>query len=252
MKTNLIRILLPVLAALLAGCESAKPMSPINASLARYDLVSPEQAKAIEQSLTDKDIANLLSVDIKAKLPTNLAVARLGSDYRYNLAVMPADEVAGWEKALAGLKSIRSVRAVTPLIHRQDRPTLQTLRSAAAQMNCELLLVYVEDSGSVDNYTDAAALYWTLVGLWVAPGNVYQHKTVLQAALVDCRTGVILATAGGQCEMKTVYAAAYKDIAHDKLDSQTPAKALEELRKNAGQAIARAVADSERGTRAPG
>jgi len=240
-----ISVLAAALASVLAGCETNQKMSFLDASLDRHGIVTPEQAREIEQSLTDKDIARLLSADIKAKLPTNLAIARVQNGYGCNLDVIGGDEIAGWEKAIDDRQAIRGVRALTHLSNLEEKPTLQTLRASAARMNCELLLVYLQSNGEVDNLNNAAALYWTFVGLWLVPGNTYEYKSVTQAILVDCRTGMILATASGEARQQTLYAAAYKDIAYDKLKGEVPAKAMADLQKNAARAISQVVADAK-------
>ena len=96
-------------------------------------------------------------------------------------------------------------------------------------MGCELLLVYLQSDSTVDNFNEAAALYWTFVGLWLVPGNVVEQKTVAQALLVDCRTGAILGTATGGCHLKRICPAALKQIQKDKLAQRTPRKALTNL-----------------------
>ena len=119
---------------------------------------------------------------------------------------------------------------------------MHSLRPAAARMGCELLLVYLQADSSVDNYNDAAALYWTLIGLWLVPGNVYEHRTVMQGVLMDCRTGMILGTVTGDCHREKAYAAAYQTIAVDQLSSETPAGALADMQKGFAPLI-RSVAD---------
>jgi len=96
-------------------------------------------------------------------------------------------------------------------------------------MHCELLLVYMRGDSSVENYNDAAVLYWTLVGLWLVPGHTLEHKTVMQAMLVDCRTGMILGTATGSAYEKRNCTAAAIDIHRAKLASAVPAAAMTDL-----------------------
>ena len=48
---------------------------------------------------------------------------------------------------------------------------LHALRVAAARLHCELLLVYMQADTQADHFNDASVLYWSIVGLWLAPGN---------------------------------------------------------------------------------
>ena len=229
-------VIVALLAAALAMCGCAsdyKLAAPL--TLAESGVINDRaRAAKLEQAMTDSSIADLLDVDIRAKLPAAVAVARLQSlcrGYQPALVTIDAKELAGWEQTIADQQYVRGVHPVTPLVHGSQRPTLHSLRVAAAKLKCELILVYLQGDSSVDNYNDAAALYWTLVGLWLVPGNVYEHRTVMQAVLVDARTGVILGTATGDSHHKQAYAAAYKDIVRDKLSSKAPAEALADLQK---------------------
>ncbi len=51
----------------------------------------------------------------------------------------------------------------------------------------------------------------------------------MQAVLVDCRTGVILGTATGDCHLKRHYAAAFEDVTIAQLSREAPRKALTDL-----------------------
>ena len=242
---NSTAILLALAAAALGGCASAHELAqPLG--IARSGLINdPKLVSSLEKSMTDKDIARMLDVDVRAKLPTAVAVARLESQcrgYQPHLATVDAEELNAWQKAFAEVEHIQGVHPISPLTHAQpDRPTLHSLRVAAARLNCELLLVYLQADSSVDNFNDAAALYWTFIGLWLVPGSVYEHRTVMQAVLVDCRTGMILGTATGDSHQKQSYAAAYEKITKGKLSTRAPAEAMADLQKASRALLARTV-----------
>lgn len=241
MRTTLVSLLL--VAGFACGCASAKGLTQPYPNLAPV-INDPNQASRLEKAMTDGDIADLLNVDVHAKLPTSIAVARVESQcrgYQPALATIDAEEMNAWEKAVAGQARITGVHAVTPMLHEADRPTLHSLRVAAARLNCELLLVYLQADSEVDNFNEAAALYWTFVGLWLAPGNTGEHRTVMQAVLVDCRTGVILGTAMGDSHQKRIYAAAYKDIHAAGLSKTAAEKAMADLQKSVGELVPKVV-----------
>ncbi len=223
---------LVALSAALGGCATHHVMAPI-AGLAEAGLVGDRrQASRLESALTDGQIATLLDADVRAKLPTGIAVARLKSrceGYQPELGTISAEEMAGWEKALAGQSFITGVQPLSRLALEHQGVSMHSLRTAAARQQCELLLVYLQSDATLDNFNDAAALYWTLVGLWLVPGNVIEHRTVAQGVLVDCRTGMILGAATGDDHRKRIIPAALKQIAEDQLARQTPAKAVADL-----------------------
>ena len=226
--------LVTVLAAAAAGCESHHALIDPMADMVGAGVVEDgEQARRLERAMTDRDIANLLDVHVRAKLPTPVALAKLTSacsGYQPRLERLDANELVAWEKAVEGQAMIRGVHPVSALAHQEDRPTVHSLRVAAARMGCELLLVYLQSDSTVDNYNDAAVLYWTILGLWTVPGNELEHKTVMQAVLVDSRTGVILGTATGDAHLKRTYPAAFADQRRAELDREAPAQALADLR----------------------
>jgi rhombotail lipoprotein len=244
MKTETTAVL--GLALAVGGCAAHADLPMITASLAKAGLAETEtQRRQLEHAMTDQDIANMLDVNVQAKLPTAVAVAKVTSRYdgdRPLLANIDAHELEAWEKAIRGIPRIQGVRPVTPLTATSETPALHALRTAGARMGCELLLVYLQADSTVDNPNDAAVLYWTILGLWLVPGNTMEHRTVMQAALLDCRTGMILGTATGDSHLKKDYPAAFQAQRQAELDRQAPAEALAELQQGFGKMLSAVAA----------
>lgn len=228
-------------AAILGGCASSEPLLRPETSLARLAMFDDaNQARNLEKALTDPEIAILLDADIKAKLPTSIAVAKVTCHYAgdsAHLDTIGTEELAGWAKAAAKQPLIKGVHPVSALSHASESVNIASLRRSAARMGCELLLVYLRADSGVDNYNDAAILYWTFAGLWLVPGNTYEHQTLMEAVLVDCRTGAILGTATGESKLSRHHAAAYKDITVDQLTQEAPKKALADVQDRFAQTL---------------
>lgn len=230
------------LAAGLGGCTSNNQLDAPRANLAAAVAASTSQAAQLERKMTDQDIADLLDLDVKAKLPTSLAVAKLESRSPAlppTMATPGTHELEGWRRIAAKYPdAIEGVHPVSGLAvsYGQGRqgPTLRDLREAAARMHCELLLVYVQGDSSVENYNNSAALYWTGVGLWLASGTDLEHATAMQAALIDCRTGAILGTVWADSQQKAVCAAAYKGITESRLAAASQGETMGELQQAFG------------------
>jgi rhombotail lipoprotein len=237
-------------AAAASGCASHWAMGE-PARLARSGLINdPKQVSFLEKTLTDGEIATMLDADVRAKLPTCLAIAAMQGDrWRSGLTEIGAQELNQWQKAVKGEPHITGVQPIAPLVLGKDHPSLHSLRGAAARMNCELLLVCYWSDTEVDNYNDAAALYWTFIGLWLVPGNVYEHRTVVQAILVDTRTGAILGTATGDKHLKGAYPAALGEIERGKLAQEAPKAALADLQKACPPLFRQVVAAAEQAGR---
>ncbi len=237
--------LLLIATSSLGGCATCYQLATPVADMARSGLINdPKQVSRLEKAMTDGDIAKLLDVNVAAKLPTGVAVAKIKSHcsgYQPYLATIDADELQEWEKIIGNQAHISGVCPVTSLTMGGHGVTLHTLRTAAARMNCELLLVYLQADSSVNNFNDAAVLYWTVIGLWTIPGDVIEHETVMQAVLVDCRTGMILGTATGDAHRKRLCPAAFVDIRQTELADKVPAEALADLQTGVGKLLKRVV-----------
>ncbi|HAU37276.1 MAG TPA: hypothetical protein DCX07_06115 [Phycisphaerales bacterium] len=154
--------------------------------------------------------------------------------YQPRLERIEAEELQLWERAAVGVRGIHGVQPVSNLAAGttgEPDLSLRTLRVAAARLHCELLLVYMQGDSEVENFNDAAVLYWTFAGLWLVPGTTLEHRTVCQAILVDCRTGVILGTATGDARQNALTTAAAVKIHRAKLARSVPVAALSDLRE---------------------
>ena len=232
--------LLLIATSSLGGCATRYQMAAPTADLAGTGLINdPAQVSKLEKAITDGDIAKLLDADVRAKLPTGVAVAKI-SNY-LGLTTLDTEELQTWENVIGIQSHISGVHPISAAMLLGQKLTLQSLRTTAARMNCELLLVYLQGDSSVDNFNDAAALYWTFIGLWTVPGNVIEHRTVMQAILVDCRTGMILGTATGDAHEKRSCPAAFAAIRRDELAKLVPVKALTDLQKGVGKLLKRVV-----------
>lgn len=236
----------------LGGCGAAHfALAEPIANIARTGLVKDrKQLSRLEKAATDGEIANMLDMDVKAKIPTTLAIAKLNSlcaGYQPSLQRIDADELEAWEKIAAKHDDIRGVQPVSNLAidnslrADESKLTLRSLRLAAARLHCELLLVYMQADTQADQFNNASVLYWSIIGLWIAPGNTVEHKTVTQAILVDCRTGSILGTATGSGHNKTDCPSAFADIQEKKLAEKTSGQANADLRGGCDRLILSAV-----------
>lgn len=249
--------ILALLAAVTAGgCEIPphQALADPDVSTAYMTLMSdPDSPTAatttmmIQSGFDPQKINEMLDARVDLRLPTTLALARLQADYcGVSLKTIGADELTAWEKVIAKEPRITAVQPLSPLTLPGSGLTLGVLREAAARQQSSLLLVYVQADSQVENLNHAAGLYWTGVGLFIAPGTEVEHKTVMQAILVDTRGGMVLGSATGDSHRKRTSAAAFTQIQHDKLSKQTPKESLEELHVSCGRMLADVMANARR------
>jgi rhombotail lipoprotein len=241
-----IGLVLAAVAAYCGGCNAPhQAMVRPTADLLRCGVVNdPAEARRLEKAMTDPQIANLLDANVRAKLPTAIAVAKLRSHcsgYQPYLDPPDAEELTAWEQALAAQAMIQGIQPVSSLADTSEKPTIHSLRVAAARMGCELLLVYIQSDSQVNNLNDAAVLYWTIIGLWTVPGSVLEHRTMMQALLVDSRTGAILGSATGDSQQKQEYPAAFESQRRAELSRRAGKEAMTDLRTGCRRLVKQVV-----------
>lgn len=171
-------------------------------------VLSPEAKR-----LTNDDIESYLRASARPAFPTVLAIAKLKqprgyyrseSDRRLTIDRIHGEEADGWKRVTknhgdgneAPLQQVHFINSLAV----SGEPTLQNLRGAAAKLHAPLLLAYIQEDKSAGGYNSAAMAYWTIVGLFVVPGDTVGHQSVCEGIIVDTRTGAILATVAGEAK----------------------------------------------------
>jgi len=236
-----------------AGCASYKSLvKPVTT----LSVLSPEL-----EDLSDFTIETYLAADARPAFPSTLAVAKVLSPKRARyyrnpdaargqVEILRGDEAQGWRGMVGSWENrdetlIEQVQLISPLIV-GDPVNLKSLRDAAALLHAPLLFVYIQDDNSSEGYNSAAMAYWTIVGLFLVPGNTVGHYTVCQGVLVDTRSGFILATTEGEAKREEHVLAGAVEIARDRVRERAQAEAVAALQDNfretlAGLALSRGV-----------
>ncbi|MCP4247242.1 MAG: hypothetical protein GY778_09355 [bacterium] len=246
-------IAIAALGFLLTGCASyhsiVKPVPQLS-------VLSPEL-----ENLTDTAVETYLTADVHPVFPSVLAVAKVnqpnrphygGSSREPSLEVLRGEEADGWRRMIGpvaggGKTLLDQVQMISPLIAKPPLD-LKTLRTSAALLHAPLLLVYLQDDAHSQGYNDAAMAYWTIIGLFVVPGNTVGHYTTCQGVLVDTRSGFILATAEGEGLREENVLSGAVNIARDRVRREAQAEAVAALQKDLRATLA-GLAES-RGVRA--
>ena len=198
MKTRLPRFLsvIPLLSALTACGASAPTMV---ASEARAPVAAPAVldrslfAKDGSGALGEGDLQHVLSTPIDLQFPARIGVVPLAT------AFDPKGEVS------IGTRSVAARDLATALIggpnysHVSDVSTelpntggIEGLRLIAARYRLRYLLLYSERFEDSTHLNGWAWLYPTVIGMFVAPGVTVESSGLVQADLLDVRTGTIL------------------------------------------------------------
>ncbi len=229
---RMLTVLLVTLSAL-AGCQPAKmEIGPERPPLAG----TIAHAEELDLALATEEAA--AAADAEVKFPTGLAIAKLHKQYGRAALELDADDLRDWQSAAARHNRISSVQALTDEAV-GSRLTLLALRNAAVQAGCDLLLVYAQDDQQCEGTNSASSVYWTIVGMYTAAGNDARHRTVMQGALLDSRTGAIIGVLGAKADIKDSFPMAVKQQRTDEVNRAAPAKAMRDFQDEFGRALER-------------
>jgi rhombotail lipoprotein len=198
MKTRLARFLtaLPLL-SLLTACGMSAPMqvaAPVAAQAPAPAVLDRSLfTKDGNGALGENDLQHVLSTPIDLQFPARVGVVPLAQ------AFDPRGDVS------IGTRSVAARDLATALIggphysHVSDVSTelpntggIEGLRLIAARYRLRYLLLYSERFEDSTHLNGWAWLYPTIVGMFVAPGVTVESSGLVQADLLDVRTGTIL------------------------------------------------------------
>lgn len=196
MKTRLARFLtaLPLL-SLLTACGMSAPVQVAGPAMAQAPAVLDRSlfTKDGSGALGESDLQHVLSTPIDLQFPARIGVVPLAQ------AFDPKGEVS------IGIRSVAARDLATALIggphysHVSDVSTelpntggIEGLRLIAARYRLRYLLLYSERFEDSTHLNGWAWLYPTVIGMFVAPGVTVESSGLVQADLLDVRTGTIL------------------------------------------------------------
>ena len=194
-----------LLSAFLSGCSSYA-VAPRGADMSLFGMVD-EETRA-EQ--TDWNIADALKLEPLARFPSAIAVARVqsgntssrshGVSYgRGAYTVVTTRTVESDEDfaRVAGLDKVTGVAPMNRLVLASDLRTDKELRTAAARLHADLLLIYTFDTAVFSGDSDSPL---DVITLGFLPGKEARVVTTASAVLMGTHNGYIYATAEATAE----------------------------------------------------
>jgi len=152
-------------------------------------------------AITDADVAEAMQRQPAAQLPVRLAVSRVqASGYvsstnksfgRGGYSVVTARDVETEEdfQRLARLSQVQSVAPLTRILLPADLQTSKELRTAAAQLRADILIIYTFDTSFQTDTTSIGPLQMVSLGFF--PNHNAKVTATCSAALIDVRTGFV-------------------------------------------------------------
>ncbi len=148
--------------------------------------------------LADTDIAQLLNTKAAISFPANIAIARIQSpNYRsygtqtfgtgrYSLVTTREVETAADFDRLISMVQVRGVAPLNKILLPEKLETIKALRTAAARLKADVLLIYTFDSSFQVGAQKYAPL--NLISLGFLKNKEVSVTTTATAALFDVRT----------------------------------------------------------------
>lgn len=198
MKTRLSQFLaaLPLL-SMLTACAAAPPMAavagPAPAAPAPAVLDRSFFSRDAHGALGEGDLQHVLSTPIDLQFPARVGVVPLAQ------AFDPQGPVSIGTRSVAARDLATALGGGPHYSHVSDVSTelpnsggIEGLRVIAARYRLRYLLLYSERFEDSTHLNGWAWLYPTVIGMFVAPGVTVESSGLVQADLLDVRTGTIL------------------------------------------------------------
>jgi hypothetical protein len=224
----------------------AAPPQAAAAQAAPAPLARSYYAKDTSGALSENDLQHVLEAPIDLQFPARVGVVPLAK---------PFDAES---RASLGVRSVASRDFATALIgnphfsHVSDVSTdlpntggIEGLRVLAARYRLRYLLLYTERFEDATHANGLAALYPTVIGMFVAPGVTVESHGLAQADLLDVRTGTVLFSVVEPIHVKSMEFMIGAARAHRELQAKAAAEAAKRLAKRVALQTNQIVAYAE-------
>jgi hypothetical protein len=230
---------LPLL-SLITGCAasgaSMAPAAPSPAAAVAQPAPAPLSrsyfAKDATGALSEADLQHVLEAPVDLQFPARVGVVPLARPFdAEGRASLGTKAVASrdFAAALMGGPHFSHVSDVST-----DLPNaggIEGLRVLAARYRLRYLLLYTERFEDATHVNGLAALYPTVIGMFVAPGVTVESHGLAQADLIDVRSGTVLFSVVEPMHVKSKEFMIGAARAHRELMAQAAAEAAKRLAK---------------------
>jgi rhombotail lipoprotein len=238
------------LAACGAAAPAEAPRSAVAAAAAPQVLGRSLFAKDASGSLTEDQLQHVLESPIDLQLPARVGVVPLAEPFEPKEPASISTRAIASRDLAAALVGLPYFSQVTDIS--TDLPNvggLEGLRLIAARYRLRYLVLYSQRFEDDTHANGWAALYPTVLGIFLAPGITVASHGLAQADLVDVRTGTVLFSVTEPMAVSDRTQAIGSGRSHDELETAAASVAAKALAKKVAMqtnAIV-AFADARRG-----
>jgi rhombotail lipoprotein len=208
-----------------AAAPRAAAAAPEPAPLARS-----YYAKDATGSLSEDDLQRVLEAPVDLQLPARVGVVPLArpfdADSHASLATRGTASTT-FAAALIGNMHFSQVSDVSTDLPKTSG--IEGLRVIAARYRLRYLLLYSERFEDATHVNGLAALYPTVIGMFVAPGVTVESQGLAEADLLDVRTGTVLFSVVEPMHVRSMQFMIGAARAHRELQAKAAAEAAKRL-----------------------
>jgi rhombotail lipoprotein len=188
------------------GAQAAHPAAaPSAAPAAAPVLTHSLYSKDSGGSLSEGDLQTILSSAIDLQLPARVGVVPLAEPYNPKATVAITTRHLAARDFATGITGSKWYSQISDVS--TDIPNvggLEGLRVIAARYRVRYLLLFSQRFDDATHLNGWAWTYPTVIGMFLAPGVTVESQGLVQADLLDVRTGTILFTAVEPVHVKGV------------------------------------------------
>jgi rhombotail lipoprotein len=219
------------------GCGAAPHQVAI--SPAAEAMRAPAPAPVLDRSLFSRDVSGTVSeTDLQRMLdarldlsfPARVGVVTLAEPFRAEAGAPLSQQSIVGADVVHALKGSEHFAQVTNVSTDLPNPQgLEGLRTIAARYRIRYLLLCSVRAENHNHLNNWAWLYPTVLGFFAAPGLTVSSEGMMQASLLDVRTGTVLFTATEPYESSSVTWVIGASRHHDQVDARALHQAASRL-----------------------
>src|SRR5262245_52908267 len=254
MKTKLFNLFAALpLVTLMAGCGANMPKTDAPAAPMAAAAPAPQVldrsyfSKDSAGSLNEAELQHVLSTPIDLAFPARVGVVPVAEPFDPHAQVsIGLRNVASrdFAQALIGHSNFSHVSDIST-----DLPNsggIEGLRVIAARYRLRYLLLYSERFEDSTHLNGWAWLYPTVIGMFISPGVTVQSKGLVQADLLDVRTGTILFSVVQPMSVSSKQLMIGAGRTHRELQAEAAEEAAKKLSKRVFEQTSALVAFADR------
>ncbi|HEY4116562.1 MAG TPA: hypothetical protein VGM56_01850 [Byssovorax sp.] len=220
----------------LAGCAAEAPPMPARAAAAADVVAKPPilerslYAKDATGALSEHDMQKVLESPIDLVFPARVGVVPLGQAFDASSKASIAIESTASEQFAASLRGNPSFAQVSHIS--TDLPAtagIEGLRTIAARYRIRYLVLYTERFEDATHLNAWAWTYPTILGMFVTPGVTVASRGLVEADMIDVRTGTVLFSVLEPMEVSEKELMVGAARSHKELQEEAAAKAAKKL-----------------------